>query len=64
MLVEIRATEDYVSIGGSIPVPRPIHISRCRWFAYWEHLEWRGVTCERLVEMERFMRGEQRADRS
>ena len=50
----LKITEDELVIEGGASIPRPLHISRTRWLAFWEYMAFRGLNIEM---MDRFMQG-------
>lgn len=53
--LQLAITDDTIRFENSPTLPRPLHISRCRWRAFWTHIAFCGLKIEL---MDRFMRGE------
>jgi hypothetical protein len=55
MVFEFEIGPDSLCIGGGKLIPRPVHISRDRWLAFWKYIAAHGLTPETLAEGARFV---------
>jgi hypothetical protein len=56
MHLRLEINQDYVRFEGSSKILRPMHVSRCRWIAFWQHFTVRGVTKATLAEAMQIVR--------
>jgi hypothetical protein len=55
MILELEIGHDHLRIGSGKLIPRPVHISRDRWLAFWKYIATHGLTPETLAEGARFV---------
>jgi hypothetical protein len=57
MQIELDVNEDFVCFIGWPKISRPMHVSRARWLAFWQHWTMRGVTLRSLAAADSMMKG-------
>jgi hypothetical protein len=57
VLLALTIQDDFVQIENGRQIHRPQHISRSRWCAMWQHLEFQGLTEKSIARIATVMRG-------
>jgi len=53
--IELAVDDDFVRFGSSANIPRPLHISRSKWRAFWQHFAAQGATIRSLLAAARML---------
>lgn len=55
MEIELAWDDDFVRFGSSANIPRPLHISRSKWRAFWQHFAAQGIRISSLLAAARML---------